>query len=143
VDESKLAPIQAAEAERVCGRAVDATRNLSRHLAQALAGNRRPDAVGSQLVAPGIRILNRESSQLEPIQAASSSVEFDAYVGLFQPIIELAEQRLEAGLNGEPERGQALERLIAGLTDEQVAIAKRLKLAACGIGFTEALGGRR
>ncbi len=73
---------------------------------------------------------------------ASDSSQFNLYVGLFEPTIELAEQRLEAGRSGEPERGQALERLIAGLGDKQVSIAAELGLDACEISFTKALGGR-
>lgn len=138
-----LNPGAAARAESICEESVRETTLLGRRLAQALAGSPSDDAIGSELVVPGIRILERELSRLERLEAAADSSEFDVYVDLFDPIIELAEQRVEAGRTDEPERGQALERLIAGLVDEQVAIARKLELGACSVGFTEALGGQR
>lgn len=138
-----LNPRVAARAESICKESVRETTLLGRRLAQALAGSPSGDAIGSELVAPGIEILKRESTRLERLEAAADSSEFDVYVDLFDPIIELAEQRIEAGRADEPERGQALERLIAGLVDEQVAIARKLELDACSISFTEALGGHR
>jgi len=140
---ANLSPERAARAEAICKRSVSEINLLGQRLADALAENPGGDAIGSDLVAPGIRILDRESSRLGGLQAESDSPHFDLFVGLFDPMIELAEQRLEAGRAAEPERGQTLERLIAGLSDEQVAIARHLGLDACSVGFTAALGGRR
>jgi hypothetical protein len=139
---TKLKPEQASKAEAACRQSVRETTALARRLAQALAEDPGVDAIGSQLVEPGIDILERESTRLKAIPMASDSSQFSLYVGLFEPMIELAEQRLEAGRSGEPERGQALERLIAGLGDTQVSIAAELGLDACRISFTKALGGR-
>lgn len=139
----KLGPAQAAAAEAICQRSLREINLLGSRLATALANSPGRDAIGSELVAPGVRIVDRELSKLERLQATPESPQFSLYIGLFNPIIELAEQRLEAGKNDEPERGQALERLIAGLGDEQVATARRLGLNACSVSFTEALGGKR
>lgn len=129
------------QAETICkqgGREID---RLARNLSQEIASSPSRDVIGEVLVEPGIRILNRQSSRLGELTEASDSPQFVTYVGLFEPVLELAELRLEAGRAEEPERGQALERLISDLEDEQSALAKELGLDACGVRFVEALGG--
>ena len=64
----------------------------------------------------------------------------EIYLGLFDPIIELARQRQYVGAT-EPERAQKLDLMIAALTDEQAAAAHQADLPACGVKFTRALGG--
>jgi hypothetical protein len=142
-ESASLDPKQATRAESICKQGLHEIGVLSRHLAQSLGNSPSTDAIGSELVAPGIKILDRKASRFDSLRAASDSPDFNLYIGLFDPIIELAEQRLEAGRAEEPERGQALERLIAGLGDEQVTVARRLRLDACTVSFTEALGGQR
>jgi hypothetical protein len=133
----------AAQVEGVCENTQREIDVIARRLASEISNPSGPDAIGEALVAPGIRILKQEASQLKGAQKAADSPQFETYVGLFEPIIELAELRLEAGKAREPERSHSLELLIAGLTEEQVTIARQLGLDACGVGFTEALGGQR
>jgi hypothetical protein len=89
-------------------------------------------------VAPGVRILDRKYSQLAKLERATDSALFKTYVNLMVPIIELGNQRFETG-KADPERGKVLERLIAGLEDEQSALARSLGLKACSITFVQAL----
>jgi hypothetical protein len=133
----------AAQIEGVCKQTNREIGLLGRRLAQNLAENPGWDPLAGALVRPGVRILKRESSRLNDLQAPSAPAELYVYVGLLDSIIELSEQRLEAGRADEPERGKALELLIAGLADEQVASAQRLGLDACSVSFTQALGGQR
>jgi hypothetical protein len=133
----------AAQVEGVCRNTRVEIDGVSRRLAREIGNSSGPDAIGEALVAPGIRILRKEASQLEELPGVSGSPQLETYVGLFEPIIELAELRLEAGRAQEPERNRSLELLIAGLTEEQVTIARELGLDACSVGFTEALGGQQ
>lgn len=138
----KLHGNAADRAEAICRDDLEKVDVLARRLPEELANNRGPNAVTELLVTPGVRILNGEAKDLESLESAASPG-FELFVGLFDPVIELAEQRVEAGNAGDTSRAHSLELLIAELQDEQSTIARRLGLKACAINFTEALGGRR
>lgn len=130
----------AARSEAICKDAQREIKALGRGLAKRISGASGLDAIGGALVAPGIRILARESSRFARLEEPSNPPRFQTYTGLFDPIIELSQQRLDAGRAGELSRGHEIELLIAGLTEEQAAIARELGLSACGVDFTQALG---
>jgi hypothetical protein len=95
------------------------------------------------LVRPGTKILDRESSRLRELNDTPESGPVEIFIGLFDAILALAEQRIEAGQAGELERAHSLELLIADLAEQQSAAARRAGLRACMVGFTQALGGQR
>lgn len=128
----------ARQAEGVCRRSLAATRALGRKLPQILSGSSFPqEAVTSGLVRPGVAILSDEAGRLRALGTPESQA-LQTYVGLFEPIVELGLQRLDVGV-GEIERVHSLERLIAGLENEQSAIARRSGLKACAVSFNRAL----
>lgn len=128
----------ARQAESVCRRSLTATRALGRRLPQILSDSSFPqEAVTSGLVKPGVAILSNEAARLRALGTPESEA-LQTYVGLFEPIVELGLQRLDVG-TGEIDRVHSLEGLIAGLEDEQSAIARRSGLKACAISFNRAL----
>jgi hypothetical protein len=137
---AKLAPELAARSESICRDAQREIRGIAHGLPERISGAAGVDAIGEALVVPGIRILKRESSRLATLEEPSNPSRFETFTGLFDPIIELSEQRLEAGQVGELSRAHALELLIAGLTEDQAAVASGMGLSACGVDFTQALG---
>ncbi|HEV7615373.1 MAG TPA: hypothetical protein VGO36_04000 [Solirubrobacterales bacterium] len=92
------------------------------------------------VVGPGIAILSAEAAGLRKLGPPPASPAFEIYLGLFDPIIELARQRFQAGTT-DPEQARRLELMVASLNAEQSAAAKRFGLRACGIEFNAALGG--
>jgi hypothetical protein len=130
----------AARSEAICKDAQRKIKKLGRGLAQRISGASGLDSIGEALVAPGIRILTRESSRLARLEEPSNPPRWQTYTGLFNPIIELSQQRLDAGRAGELSRAHDLELLIATLTEKQAAVARELGLSACGVDFTQALG---
>ncbi len=131
-------------AEAVCARSVWEARALRRSLPIVIS--RSPSAeqgITNGLVRPGIEILNRQSAHLRTIEPRPTSGALESYLGLFEPILVLARQRLQTGEAKNPERGHALELLIDGLASEQSTFAKRFGLKACSVGFVEALGGTK
>lgn len=92
---------------------------------------------------PGAEILSREADSLRNIEPQPTSRSLEVFLGLFDPILELARQRLQAGTSGDPEQARRLELMIASLEDEQSAAARQLGLDACSVEFTNALGGAR
>lgn len=126
------------KAEGVCRRSLAATRALGRRLPQILDGSSfAQEAVTSGLVRPGVAILSTEAARLRALGTPESGA-LQTYVGLFEPIVELGRQRLDVGA-GEIGRMHSLEQLIAGLEDEQSAIARRSGLKACAVSFNRAL----
>ena len=131
-----------AKAEAICRRGLRKTHALGRNLPEVLSSSASPqEGITNGLVRPGTEILSREAAGLRNIRPAPNSRALEIYLGLFEPIVELAHQRLEAGTAGELERAHNLELMIASLGDEQSAAAHQFGLHACSVKFTRALGG--
>jgi hypothetical protein len=135
-------PRYAERAERICARSTRETHAVGREFSAAIASSGNPEeAITNGVVKPGIEILSREAAQLRALGPASESRTLEVLVGLFDPIVELARQRVQASGAAEPERARSLEVTIAELENEQHAAADALGLNACGVRFTSALGG--
>jgi hypothetical protein len=129
-------------AEAICSRSTRDTRALGRKLPQVFSrSSSAQEAITIGLVKPGIEILSRQASDLRGLGPAPNSRALKVYLGLFDPIIALARERLRAGTADEPERAHSLELMISGLGNEQSAAARRFGLRACSVYFTRALGG--
>jgi hypothetical protein len=137
VDRSRYAR----RAEAICRRSVAAAQAVGRVLPEAVSRAASPQVgITTALVRPGVEILSREAAALRSLGPGPRSTALQTYLGLFEPIVELAHQRLQAGLASEFERARELEVLIAGLADEQSTAARRYGFHACSIEFTRALG---
>jgi hypothetical protein len=133
----------AERAEEICTRALRETHALGRRLSRVVANSPSPEAgVTNGVVKPGIEILEREGEGLRSIDSPSDSPAWQLFVGLLDPIVALAHQRLQATGAGEPELARGLETMIARLDAERSAAARQLGLATCDVPFTSALGGR-
>ena len=128
-------------AEKICVQGKRETQALGVRLSQVLSHSSPQDAITNALVKPGIGILNRERTSLKDLGPAPDSRTVEIFLGLFDPIIELAHQRLQATASDEPDQARSLEVMIARLEDERSAAARRLGLDACGVPFSRALRG--
>lgn len=88
---------------------------------------------------PGIRLVKREARRQQALQAAAADPRFSLYAELFDPIIVLAEQRLQAGQAREIARAQLLQDLLTSLGAEQRQAARSAGLRACNVDFLEAM----
>lgn len=130
------------QAEAICAHGVRETRLVSAKLPSRIAQAPTPEAaIDTGLVKPGIEILDREAVNLRSLQPRPKSAQLEIFLGLYDPIIALARERLKAGLASERERARSLELLIASLSDEQSAAARRFGFRTCAVGFTSALRG--
>lgn len=128
-------------AEAICRDGLRETRVLGRGLPKVLASSDSPQkGITNGLVRPGTEILSREATKLRNLEPVPNSRALEVYLGLFEPIVELARQRLEAGV-GDPEQARKLELMITSLEDEQSAAARQFGLEACAVEFIRALGG--
>jgi hypothetical protein len=129
-------------AEAICRRGVARTQALGRRLPEIVSRAPSPQqGITSGVVGAGIAILGEEAAALRSLGPPPASPALETYLGLFDPILELARQRLQAGNVGDSERARRLELMISSLGQEQSAAAKRFGLRACSIEFNAALGG--
>jgi hypothetical protein len=130
------------QAEAICRRSVAKTRALGRRLPEIVTSAPSPQqGITNGLVKAGTAILSKEAADLRSLGEPPDSPALETYLGLFEPIVELARQRIQAGVAGDPERAHQLELIIANLGKEQSAAARSFGLRECSIEFNTALGG--
>lgn len=128
-------------ADPICKRTIEAIQRLN------LAPSTGPHAniltpTTEGLVRPGIPILAREAARLRALQPRPNDVDLRTYLGIFDPILVLAEQRLRAGEKPDTAEATRLENLIVGLENDQARAAHRFGFQYCGTGFFAAFGAR-
>jgi hypothetical protein len=131
----------ARRAEAICDRSIRETRALGRQLSEVVSHATTPlEGINNGLIRPGIEILSREANNLRALGTQTRSRSLEVFLGLFDPIVELARQRLGTGVSGDPGQAHSLELMIADLENEQSAAARQLGLSKCGVTFNSALG---
>jgi hypothetical protein len=139
---SRAQRVFVARAESICRKALVEIHGLSGGLPQAIRQSGNPsDPIVGALVEPGIEILTSESNQLRALRLIPDSPALETYLGLFDPIVELAHQRAEIDITVDSNHVRSLELLITELGQEQTQAARELGLKKCAIDFTQALGG--
>jgi hypothetical protein len=88
---------------------------------------------------PGIKLVKGLEKRQNALRTAAADPRFDAYVELFDPIVVLGEQRLEAGLDNDRARSEYLQDLLTDLGKEQGEAAARAGLRACDVDFLDVL----
>jgi hypothetical protein len=133
-----------AAANRICGEMVAASRRMGRRVANlqntgipALALTTR------ELVKPAVPILERSARRLRTLAAEADSLSLESYVSLYDPIVAVVRDRVEAGEAGDDARAHRLELQLLDLSDLQRRIAREAGLKSCDVNFlqTFAAGG--
>jgi hypothetical protein len=129
-------------ADPICKRSIEAIQRLN--LAPSTGAHANiltPTTEG--LVKPGIPILAREAAQLRALRPRPDDADLQTYLGIFDPVLVLAEQRLRAGENNpDPAVANRLENLISGLEDDQARLAHGFGFRYCGTGFFASYGAK-
>lgn len=129
-------------AEATCKRGIRETRAVGSELPERISQAPTPETgIDTGLVKPGIEILTREATSLRSLKPRPDAHKLEIFLNLYDPIIALARERLNAGFAHERQRAHNIELLIAALSDEQSSMAHRLGFRACAVGFTRALRG--
>jgi hypothetical protein len=129
-------------AEAICRRSVAKTQALGRRIPEIVSSAPSPQqGITNGLVGPGITILSDQAAELRSLGPPPASPELATYLGMFDPIIELAQQRLQAGRAGDSSQAHRLELMVAALGGEQSTFARAYGLRACSVDFNTALGG--
>jgi hypothetical protein len=131
-----------AQVEAACTRSVAETEALTKRLpeffAEAPNGNA---AITRGVVGEGMKILAAEASRIRAAGPEPSGAPLSTFVGLFDPIVELAHQRLASGEAEDLNRSHELELLVTALSAEQAEAGEAAGLKSCSVDFTQALGG--
>ena len=92
----------------------------------------------TSLIAPAIPVLATSARRLRALEGASGNPDFEAYVGVYDPILALLRQRVEAGEAGDRERAQDLESQLLDMVALQRRLARTAGLGQCDVDFIEA-----
>lgn len=90
------------------------------------------------LIAPAIPVVEASARRLRALEGESSTPEFEAYVDVYDPILALLRERVEAGEAGERERAQDLEAQTLDLALLQQQLARVAGLDRCDVDFVQA-----
>jgi hypothetical protein len=91
----------------------------------------------SGLIRPGVHSLERISTKFRALSERYPNPNFALYVGLYEPLLQLAHLRLAAG--EDEAEGKSLEGQMEAVGAEQRLAAKQAGLKACQIDFLHAL----
>jgi hypothetical protein len=90
-----------------------------------------------ELVKPALPILEASARRLRALQPDAASLKFDSYVTLFDPIVSIVRNRVEAGEAGDSARAHELELLMVDLANLQRRLAREAGLKTCDVDFIE------
>jgi hypothetical protein len=133
---SSLASVKRAEA--VCGEMIAEAKRLGLALRNRKEFPSDPLELTTILIAPAIPVLATSARRLRALKDESADPDFEAYVGVYDPILALLRQRVEAGKGGDRERAQELESQLLDLIALQRQLARSAGLDGCDVDFIEA-----
>lgn len=131
-----LAARQAREVEAVCTRmAAEAGRLGRKVLASTDTGEYAStlEFTTEALIAPALPVVEARAAELRAIRGAAAEPQLSAYVNLFDPILALLEDRLQAGRQGDSEEAHELELQLIDLGQIQHALAGQAGLKGCDV----------
>jgi hypothetical protein len=126
----------------ICRDLLRETRKIGRHFIQSVQAGGQEDLLAAEtqeLVRPGLRVLERTSRRLRAVQARVQNPALGVYVGLFEPIVQLARLRLRAGRAGDLAESKNLERQMEELGAEQRTAARLAGVRVCQVDLLHAL----
>ena len=87
------------------------------------------------LFRPALPIVEANAKRLRALTAGATSSDFEAFVSLYDPVLALLRQRVEAGEAGDRDRSRALEAQIVELAALQQRLARAAGVVECDVDF--------
>lgn len=87
------------------------------------------------LFRPALPIVEANAKRLRALTAGATSSDFEAFVSLYDPVLALLRQRVEAGEAGDRDRSRALEAQIVELAALQQRLARAAGVVECDVNF--------
>jgi hypothetical protein len=134
-----------AAADHVCAGMIAESRRMGARFTHQRAGE--GDALTlttRELVEPALPILERSAGRLRALEGRANSLALKSYVALYDPIVAVVRDRVEAGEAGDATRAHALELQMLDLSEIQRQVAREAGLKTCDVDFihTFATSGR-
>jgi hypothetical protein len=92
-----------------------------------------------RLIRPSIPLLESAATRMQALEPAADDLLFSLYADLFDPAVVLAEERLQAGLEGDAVESKRLEAALSSIDLEQRQAARILGLPNCDVDFQNVL----
>jgi len=131
-----VATRQAREVESVCKRmTAEAGRLGSKVLATTDVGEYEStlEFTTEALIVPALPVVEARAAELRAIRGAAAEPKLSAFVNLFDPILALLQDRVQAGRQGESEEAHQLELQLIDLGQIQHALAEEAGLKGCEV----------
>lgn len=120
-------------AEAVCAEMVAEARRLGKAVQEQDRFPSDPLQATTSLIAPAIPIVAASAKRLRALEDESGDPDFEAYVNVYDPILALLRQRVEAGEAGDPERAKDLELQLLEMIELQRQLARTAGLDGCDV----------
>lgn len=126
-----------AAADRICAGMIADSRRMAAEFSSYPNDEGLPalTVTTRELVAPALPVLERSGRRLRALQRTSDSVAFGSYVALYDPIVSVVSDRVEAGEAGDSVRAHALELQMLDLSELQRRLAREAGLKTCDVDF--------
>jgi len=141
-DSESPAPSESAHIDRanaICRDGLKQARRLGRTALQRLDTGADLDVVTEAFVKPGIPLLERQAERLRRVEAEADDPRLTAYVELYDPVIELSRQRVEAARAGDGTRASELTEYAEQLGADGQLAAREAGLVDCDLDFQRAV----
>lgn len=126
-----------AAADRICAGMIADSRRMAAEFSRYPndEGLRALTVTTRELVEPALPVLERSGRRLRALERSTDSVPFGSYVALYDPIVAVVRDRVEAGEAGDETRAHALELQMLDLSDLQRRLALEAGLKTCDVDF--------
>lgn len=133
-----LTPALVSRAEAICEQLVsDAQRMGAAFRNRSDFGSNPLELTTRALFKPAIPVVEANAERLRKLTAETANSDFQGFVRLYDPILALLHERVEAGEAGDPQRARELEFQIVELATLQQRLAHSAGLNSCGVDFIE------
>lgn len=130
-----------AAGDRICAEMVAEARQMGRRFQEFdNPGLPALTLTTRELIEPALPILERSGARFRALESGSESLELGSYTALYDPIVAVVRDRVEAGREGDATRAHALELQMLELGELQRGLAREAGLKSCDVDFIQAFG---
>lgn len=135
---AKPPPAVLAKATAICNQFLRETKQLGKG-ALGNPPSTTLELTTERLVKPSIPLLERAAQRQQALEPQAHSSVFNLYADLFDPIVILAQKRLQAGRAEDALEAKRIEGLLSNLGEEQRRAARVAGLPACDVDYQSVL----
>jgi outer membrane murein-binding lipoprotein Lpp len=130
---------QKGEADAICTRMIAEAHRLGRKALAAGVGeyDNTLEFTTDGLIAPALPVVERSVRELRAVTTEAGEPQLDGYVAMWDPILSLLIERVQAGRQGEGEQAHQIEEQLIELAGIQKDLAKEAGLKVCTVNLID------